>query len=95
MKSEDVKFAAQLLNKRAELAALRSRLVTHPSFRLQLCAVKGEEGDGTLYDDLTVSNELGRGLVEIAFQAAFSALRDLGIDEFQDSTSLPSTESTK
>lgn len=79
MTAEDIKKAAALLEARSKLQALRSTLVKKPGLDLGLF---GSDGDGGMLNCMTIDNELGRALLEVALKANAEALNGLGVDEF-------------
>ena len=90
MKSSQIKQAAELLEKREEMLALRAHRVTKPSYKLGLYA---KDGQDTMHGLFSVSNELGRGLLNIAIEANSKALAELGIEEFTNHIPQGSEES--
>jgi hypothetical protein len=80
MKSENIEKAADLLAKRREMQALRSTLIAKPSHELGLYA---SDGDGTMYEDFKITNEMGRGLLDIAIDANSNALAMIGVEELE------------
>lgn len=92
MNSKKIKEAAELLAKREEMHALRSYLVAKPSFKLGLYAA---DGGGTMYEDFHVSNELGRGLLNMAINSNSEALAQIGVEEFSQSEQAALKQSEK